>query len=134
MLVVWLPLRASSPETNRTTAGANETRPLPKVTSTVVGRLLRNVTVRCPTDRRVVGHPASVSLGHGVPVLRDGRFEGDEERNAVGLRSPASRARDDPEEAGEDDDAEKAQIRAQSPQARILPAKTGKFQEVRFVE
>ena len=62
MLVVWLPLRASSPETNRTTAGAYETRPLPKVTSTVVGRLLRNVTVRCPTERRVVGHPASVFL------------------------------------------------------------------------
>ena len=50
MLVVWLPLRVSSPETNLTTAGEYETRPLPKVTSTVVGRLLRNVTVRCPTS------------------------------------------------------------------------------------
>jgi hypothetical protein len=60
MLVVRSPLWESSSATNRTTAGEYETRPWPKVTSTVVGRPLRRVTVRFPTERSVAGHPSSV--------------------------------------------------------------------------
>jgi len=48
------------PATNRTTAGAYKTRPLRKVTNTVVGRTLRSVTVRRPTDPCEVGHPFSL--------------------------------------------------------------------------
>jgi hypothetical protein len=59
-LVVRVPLWTTSLATNRTTAGAYETRPLLKVTRTVVGRRLRSLTVRRPTDRCEVGHPFSV--------------------------------------------------------------------------
>jgi hypothetical protein len=59
-LVVRFPVWTSSPATKRTTAGEYETRPRSKVTSTVIGRRLRSLTVRRPIDRRAVGHPFSV--------------------------------------------------------------------------
>jgi hypothetical protein len=57
---VSFPVCTRSIRTDRTTAGEYETRPFAKVTWTVVGRALRSLTVRRPTEWREFGHPSTV--------------------------------------------------------------------------
>jgi hypothetical protein len=97
MVVVRVPVWTSSPATNRTTFGAYEARPFRKETCTVVGRRLRSVRVRRPTDRLEIGQPfsvVSVTAFHcfvtlASRVTKNATFLGCDAPSAV----PASKAR-----------------------------------------
>ena len=62
MRVVCVPLCVTSTTTYRTDAGEYETRPPAKVATTLVGRVLRSLATRRPTEWIETGQPSSVAL------------------------------------------------------------------------